>query len=202
VTGPRLRVGRSWAAAGGLCTVAEHGLEEPKGRLVAMAETVALAEEIVTAVNTARDGALARIAEQAVGIANMWTASPRTRASIDASHPGLAWRLASLVELAAAPVDLAEGRRQTVPEVDTGRDAETPGVPFPLVVAAVKAGALREAADSLLATDVHEDLCNYGAPGTCDCALGEHVRWLQIRAHDIEAHAEAAQDGPAFEDTQ
>jgi hypothetical protein len=46
------------------------------------------------------------------------------------------------------------------------------------LVARVRAAALRDAAEQLLATDVHEDLCSYGPPGTCDCALGEHYRWL------------------------
>lgn len=44
------------------------------------------------------------------------------------------------------------------------------------------ASALRQAADDLLATGGHEDLCDYGPPGTCGCALGRHYRWLRARA--------------------
>ncbi|TYK45088.1 hypothetical protein [Actinomadura decatromicini] len=42
--------------------------------------------------------------------------------------------------------------------------------------------ALRNAADALLAAGFHEDRCSYGPPGTCDCSLGEHYRWLIARA--------------------
>lgn len=41
--------------------------------------------------------------------------------------------------------------------------------------------ALQEAAQDLLDEGSHEDRCSYGPPGTCDCALGEHYRWLIAR---------------------
>lgn len=41
---------------------------------------------------------------------------------------------------------------------------------------------LRDAAEALLTEGSHGDLCSYGPPGTCDCALGEHYyRWLIAR---------------------
>lgn len=54
-------------------------------------------------------------------------------------------------------------------------------------IGAPKIGAmyLDWAAARLLATGSHEDLCSYGPPGTCDCALGEHYRWLLDLAQEL-----------------
>lgn len=49
-------------------------------------------------------------------------------------------------------------------------------------VPGIERRALQNAAKALLATDVHDDLCSYGPPGTCACSLGEHYRWLIARA--------------------
>jgi hypothetical protein len=42
--------------------------------------------------------------------------------------------------------------------------------------------ALQEAAQDLLDEGAHDDRCSQGPPGTCDCALGVHYRWLIARA--------------------
>lgn len=47
---------------------------------------------------------------------------------------------------------------------------------------------LRGAADALLAEDFHDDRCSYGPPGTCDCSLGEHYRWLINRSENGDTH--------------
>jgi hypothetical protein len=79
-----------------------------------------------------------------------------------------------------AAFDEVEWRRQTLAEHEA---AEMPCCCDEAAVEArVRAEVLRDAAADLLATDVHEDLCSYGPPGTCDCALGEHYRWLLARA--------------------
>ncbi len=45
--------------------------------------------------------------------------------------------------------------------------------------------ALRAAANEWLARDIHDDLCDYGPPGTCPCSLGEVYRWLHDRADEV-----------------
>lgn len=50
------------------------------------------------------------------------------------------------------------------------------------VIPEIERRALRNAADALLTTGAHSDLCQLGPPGTCDCALGEHYRWLITRS--------------------
>lgn len=34
-------------------------------------------------------------------------------------------------------------------------------------------------AEGLLKTQFHDDLCDYGPPGECNCALGQHYRWIR-----------------------
>lgn len=61
------------------------------------------------------------------------------------------------------------------------------------VNAVAAASALRAAADAWLARDIHDDLCDYGPPGTCPCSLGEVYRWLRDRADEIDREVS---DGP------
>lgn len=56
------------------------------------------------------------------------------------------------------------------------------------------ATALRHAAHELLTTSHHEDLCRGGPPGTCDCALGEHYRWLTLHAQLTEQSHTSTED--------